>query len=135
LVLCSGAAGREGEPSEAAVMAKALVARGVAPKRLLLDEASRDTFQSVIVAARFLRGRGGGECIVCSDRYHMPRIRLLLGALGVATIPGPTAPGRAGTPLRYWARMRLREAIAIPYDLAIVLVRGRRLLARLERGG
>jgi uncharacterized SAM-binding protein YcdF (DUF218 family) len=135
LVLCSGAAEAEGQPTEASVIARALVARGVAPKRLLLDEESRDTFQSVIVTARFLRGRGLDECIVCSDRYHLPRVRMLLAALGVATIAGPTAPGRAGTPLRYWLGMRLREAVAIPYDLAIVLVRGRRLLARLERGG
>ncbi|MDB5476382.1 MAG: hypothetical protein JWP49_1893 [Phenylobacterium sp.] len=135
LVLCAGAAGGEGEPSEASVMAKALAARGVARARLLLDEASRDTFQSVIVTARLARGRAIDSCIVCSDRYHIPRIRLLLAALGIASTGGPTAPGRAGTPLRYWLKMRLREAVAIPYDLAVVLVRGRRLLARLERGG
>ena len=134
-VLCSGAAGAEGGPSEASVMAKALVARGVAPKRLLLDEESRDTFQSVIVTVRLARAQRLDRCIVCSDRYHIPRIRLMLGVLGFATTVGPTAPGRAGTPLRYWLGMRLREAVAIPYDLIVVLVRGRRLLARLERGG
>ena len=129
LVLCSGAAGRAG-PSEASVIARELAAAGVAPDRLELDEASCDTLQSVIAATRFLRLRGLGSCVVCSDRYHIPRIRLLLAVLGVASSAGPLQSGRAGTPWRHWTRMRLREALAIPYDLAIVLVRRRVLLAQ-----
>ena len=129
-ILCSGASDGRG-PSEASVMAGVLTARGVSPERLVLDEASVDTLQSVIAAARLVRLRGLGGCIACSDRYHIPRIRLLLGALGVASAPGPLAPGRAGVGWRAWAFMRLREAAAIPYDLAIVLVRRRALLAAI----
>ena len=129
-ILCSGAAGRAG-PSEASVMARILAARGVAQARLVLDEASRDTLQSVVAAARFARARGAARCVICSDRYHQPRIRLLLGALGVRTAPGPLAPGRGGAPLRHWTRMRLREGVAIPYDLALVLAKRRSLLAEL----
>lgn len=129
-ILCSGAAGRAG-PSEASVMAAALARRGVETARLVLDEDSRDTLQSVLAAARFVRRREIAELVVCSDRYHLPRIRLLLAALGVETQPGPVAPGRGGTPLRHWTRMRLREGVAIPYDLALVLARRRRLLAEL----
>lgn len=130
-ILCSGAAGRVG-PSEASVMAAALKGRGLDPSRIVLDEESRDTLQSVIVAARFLRARGLTHCVVCSDRYHVPRIRLLLGALGVATAPGPLAPGRGGTRLAYWLKMTLREGLAIPYDLAIVLARRRGFLAAIS---
>lgn len=129
-ILCSGAAGRTG-PSEASVMAAILAAHGVPQARLALDEASRDTLQSAVAAARFARARGAAHCITCSDRYHQPRIRLLLGALGVRTTPGPLAPGRGGTPWRHWARMRLREALAIPYDLALVLAKRRSLLAQM----
>ncbi|MET0274397.1 MAG: YdcF family protein [Phenylobacterium sp.] len=128
LILCSGAVGREG-PSEASVMAEALVGRGVDSARIVLDEESRDTLQSAVKAAWFARDRGLSKLVVCSDAYHIPRIRLLLGALGVPTVAGPVAPGRAGTRLSHWTRMRLREALAIPYDLAIVLVRRRGLLA------
>jgi uncharacterized SAM-binding protein YcdF (DUF218 family) len=127
-ILCSGAVGCEG-PSEASVMAKALTARGVDPARIVLDEESRDTLQSAVAAARFVRTRRLSGVIACSDRYHLPRIRLLLAALGVASVAGPLEPGRAGTRLRHWIRMRLREALAIPYDLAIVLVRRRAFLA------
>lgn len=131
-LLCSGAAAR-GAPSEASVMARALTAEGIAPHRLILDEASRDTLQSVVAAARFVRAESLAGCIVCSDRYHIPRIRLLLSALGVASAPGPLQPGRAGSPLPHWAYMRLREGAAIPYDLAIVLARRRGLLAEIAR--
>jgi uncharacterized SAM-binding protein YcdF (DUF218 family) len=130
-ILCSGAVGRAG-PSEASVMAAALRARGVAPERIVVDEESRDTFQSVVATARFLKARGLSRCIVCSDRYHIPRIRLLLAALGVTATPGPLLPGRGGTRLAYWLKMTLREALAIPYDLAIVLIRRPGLLAAIH---
>lgn len=132
-ILCSGGVGRVG-PSEASVMAERLIALGVDPRRIELDEGSRDTLQSVLATGRFLRRRGLARCVVCSDRYHIPRIRLLLGALGVGSTPGPLAPGRGGAPLPHWTRMRLREGVAIPYDLAIVLSRRGRFLKDLAGG-
>lgn len=127
LVFCSGAAGKVG-PSEASVMGRVLEARGVHPSRLVLDEVSRDTLESVVAAAEFVRRRGLDGCIVCTDAYHVRRARWLLGALGVRSEPGPITRGRAGTRLAYWTRMRLRESLATPYDLALVLFK------RGERG-
>jgi vancomycin permeability regulator SanA len=126
-VLCSGGVGRVG-PSEASIIAQGLADSGVTPGRLTLDEASLDTLQSVVATARFVRRGGLDGCIVCSDRYHIPRIRLLLAVLGVRSQAGPTAPGLAGTRLYYGLKMHLREALAIPYDLAIVLVRRAELI-------
>ena len=128
-VICSGAAGRHG-PSEAYVMAQALKADGIPADRLVLDDESRDTLQSVLFAARFLKRRGLARCIVCSDGYHLPRIRLLLAALGVAAEVGPVQRGPVGSK-RQWLRMVLREALAIPYDLAIVLARRPGLTRRI----
>lgn len=127
LVVCSGAAGRVG-PSEASVMATALIATGVDPTRLVLDEVSRDTLQSAAFCARFVRAEGLAGCIVCSEGYHIPRIRLILWALGVPTRSGPQSPDRGGASLQDWARMSLREALAIPYDLMIAVFRRGELL-------
>lgn len=127
-VLCSGGVGRFG-PSEASVMVQRLLAEGVAPERLIVDEESLDTLQSVVVAARWSRRLGASPVIVCSDAYHVPRIRLMLGVLGVASAPGPRLPGRGGASRLHWTRMTLREGLAIPYDLAIVLARRRKLAA------
>jgi uncharacterized SAM-binding protein YcdF (DUF218 family) len=126
-VLCSGGVGAAG-PSEASIIAEGLVSRGIARKRLTLDEESLDTLQSVVATARFMRRQSLDEAVVCSDLYHIPRIRLLLAALGMRSRAGPTA-GFRGTRPYYVAKMHLREALAIPYDLAIVLARRGALLA------
>lgn len=128
-ILCSGGVGRSG-PSEASIIAAELVSHGAAAARMSLDEASLDTLQSVVAVARFVSRQGLDGCIVCSDRYHIPRIRMLLAVLGVRAKAGPTAPGLDGTRAYYWVKMHLREALAIPYDLAIVLARRRSLRAQ-----
>lgn len=127
-VLCSGGVGRFG-PSEASVMVERLVAEGVALERLIADEESLDTLQSVVAAGRWRRKLEASQVIVCSDVYHVPRIRLMLRALGVPSAAGPRLPGRGGSSLAHWTRMTLREGLAIPYDLAIVLAQRRRLAA------
>ena len=125
-LLCSGGVGRAG-PSEASVMAEVLTRRGVPRERLILDEASLDTFQSVVVASRLVRERGASRVVVCSDGYHIPRIRMMLQLFGVAHAAGPVTRGWREPGFSHWARMSLRECAAIPYDLAIVLAqRGRR---------
>jgi len=126
-VLCSGGMGRVG-PSEASVMAQVLLGWGVPAERLILDERSLDTLQSVVVVARRVRA-AGVEAIVCSDGYHLPRIRTMLTALGVRNAAGPFRRGPAGGSLLRWIGMSLRECAALPYDMAIVLARRRSLLA------
>lgn len=127
-VFCSGAPGRAPR-SEASVMAELLDGHGIERGRLVLDEASEDTLQSVVAAARFVRGQGLAGCLVCTDTYHVPRVRMMLRALGVPSAPGPLAAGRAGTRRRDWWRMHLREAAAYPYDWAVIRIRRRELLA------
>lgn len=122
LVLCSGGVGRAG-PSEASIMAGVLTARGLPAERLILDEASLDTLQSVVAVTRLSRARGGAPVVICSDDYHLPRIRMMLWLLGVPTTRGPAPRGPGGGSPGHWVRMSLRELAAIPYDVAIVLAR------------
>jgi uncharacterized SAM-binding protein YcdF (DUF218 family) len=124
-VLCSGGVGRAG-PSEASIMAEALSANGMAPGRLILDEASLNTLQSVVATARAAR-EAEGPVVVCSDAYHLPRIRMMLALLGVRSVAGPVVRGPRGPGWGPWLGMCLREAAAIPYDLTLVLAQRRRL--------
>ena len=121
-VLCSGGVGRAG-PSEASIMARVLIGRGLPAERLILDEDSFDTLQSVAAVTRLSRTRGGARAIICSDDYHLPRIRMMLRVLGVPTSRGPVPRGPGSGSIGHWSKMALREAAAIPYDLAIVLAR------------
>ncbi len=129
LVFCSGGLGRHG-PSEARVMADLLQAKGVDPGRLILDEHSRDTLENVIAALGFLRARGLGRAIICTDAYHVPRVAMMFALLGVRSDSGPVGTGRGGASRREWWRMSAREVLAYPYDLLLVLARRREILAR-----
>jgi uncharacterized SAM-binding protein YcdF (DUF218 family) len=124
-ILCSGGVVRPG-PSEASIMAERLVRQGVRPERLILDEASLDTMQNVAAAQAQAQKGGHPYVIVCSDGYHLPRIRLLLHLHGVESRPGPVRRGPAGAPVHGWLGMSLREGLAIPHNLAVMLARGRR---------
>ena len=133
-VFCSGGLGRHG-PSEARVMADLLQAAGVDPGRLVLDEHSCDTLENVIAALGFLRARGLGRAIICTDAYHLPRVAMMLALLGVRSEPGPIGAGRGGAQRGEWWRMSAREVLAYPYDLALVLLRRREILAHTNSMG
>jgi len=126
MVLCSGGVGRAG-PSEASVMVDVLERRGVPSPRLIADEASLDTLQSVAAAARLARAQGSPFVVTCSDGYHLPRIRMMLAVLGVRSVAGPCS-GPRGDRLHRLG-MALREIPAIPYDVALVAAQRRNLLS------
>lgn len=111
-LFCSGAKGTHG-PSEASVMARTL-AKTIEPARIHLDEASIDTLEQVRAAVRFAKAHDCDECLTCTDGYHQPRVRMLFALLGMKT--RPVRLPHAGRK-RYRAKMSLREALALPYDL------------------
>jgi uncharacterized SAM-binding protein YcdF (DUF218 family) len=121
-ILCSGGVCRPG-PSEASIIGEGLRAAGVAPQRLILDELSRDTLQNAAAAAAEAARGGHPYVVACSDGYHLPRIRMLLRLMGVASRPGPLSRGPAGPPLAHGVGMGLRESLAIPHNLAVLMAR------------
>jgi uncharacterized SAM-binding protein YcdF (DUF218 family) len=122
LFVPTGGIGRFG-PSEASVMAKLLEARGVPPRRILLEETGTDTLSSAHAVARLLRARGiVAPAFAASSGYHVPRCVVLLRMFGVAArAAGPPfvpAGSRWVTRCYWW----LREAAALPYDAALAMV-------------
>lgn len=122
-VLCSGGTMRPGD-SEAAVMAMRLQAAGIAPGRLILDEASLNTRQNVDAAVLWARRGGHRVVVICSDAYHLPRIRMLFGLQGIEARRGPVPTGTGTAPFRQWIVMSLRECLAIPVYLVMAIVSG-----------
>ncbi|URW75292.1 YdcF family protein [Sphingomonas donggukensis] len=114
-ILCSGAVG-DHPPSEAAVMA-ALLARSIDPARIHRDDRSRDTLQTVAAAVAFTRAHGFDRCVACTDRYHLPRVRMLFWLFGMPGDTVSSARGEHRGSRAYLTKMRLREAAALPYDL------------------
>ncbi len=130
LVFCSGAQGAAG-PSEASVIAEGLRRRDIPDHRLILDEESRDTLQTVVAACRFLHSNGLRRAVVCTDAYHGPRTRMLFAMLGASAVSAPSPRRPDGSPWS-WRRMHIRECLAYPYDLAVVVARRRGLRAIIE---
>jgi len=73
--------------------------------------------------------------IICTDAYHLPRVAMMLALLGVRSEPGPIGAGRGGAQRGEWWRMSAREVLAYPYDLALVLLRRREILAHTNSMG
>jgi uncharacterized SAM-binding protein YcdF (DUF218 family) len=110
-------------PSEAAVMAKLLAARGIPTGRILLEETGTDTLSSARAVARMLRVRNiVAPVFVSSSLYHLARCVVVLRVLGVpAHVAGPpfVPAGSHWITRCYWW---LREAVALPYDVALAVV-------------
>ncbi len=98
-----------------------LLAAGVARDRLLRDDASLTTLQNITAAAQQVRRVGYPVVVICSDTYHMPRIHLGLAFLGVRSARGPVPRGRGGASWSHWIAMWLRESVAIPFYLFILI--------------
>lgn len=116
----TGGRGRFG-PSEASVMAELLAGFGVTPDQVRLEETATDTLSSVRAVRRLL-GAGHGPVYAATSAYHLPRCVALMRLAGLEARPCPPpafpASDRFG---RRWF-WRLREAAALPFDVAVLLV-------------
>lgn len=122
IFLATGGVGRYG-PAEAQVIFDLLVARGLDPGRILIEDQATDTLESVVFCDEILRRHGLHTVIVCSSGYHTPRCALLFHILGYEVAMGRTHSDlpHLGWP-RYFAYV-LKEVIALPYDAALLLGR------------
>lgn len=123
LFLVTGGVGRH-PPAEALVMRRLLREAGVPDECILVDDESADTLASLLCSARMLRGlEGFGAALVCTDRYHVWRCRLLLALQGIPTRAAKLPSGRAANGWPRWLSYYLREAAAIPVDCLLLLAR------------
>lgn len=120
LYLPTGGA-RGGGPIEADVMARLLMDGGVPAEAVIVDDRAQDTLQSVHNCTDIIRRLGATDVVVCTDRYHLPRCRVLFRLAGVATqaAPMPADLDTVGPLPRafYW----LRELIALPFDALLLI--------------
>jgi vancomycin permeability regulator SanA len=121
--LATGAVGRH-PPSEASAMQRLLLDAGVAAERIALEELGTDTLSSIAACVRMLDAAGDVASVtVCTDAYHVARVRAVFRAFGVRTAAAPAhgAAQALGPPRYAWALMR--EALGLPWDVALAIVR------------
>lgn len=115
-VVVSGAQGRGEDVSEARCMADWLIARGVDPGRVWLEEEAVDTAENVRFSMRLLAERGidtRAPVAFCTSDYHMCRAVYLGGQSGPVADVVPVA---ARLPSYYWpltVNYYIREAFAM----------------------
>jgi uncharacterized SAM-binding protein YcdF (DUF218 family) len=100
--------------TEAAAMAALASKAGVPGAALLLECKARNTVENALNSARLLRARDLSRILLVSDRYHLPRARLLFRAAGLVIAATAHPPPRDP---REEAFQWLREAVALPVSL------------------
>ena len=121
--LVSGGVGKN-PPSEATVMSSLLQKAGIPEHAIILEEASKDTLQSVRNSIRLIRALPiVRDITICSDVYHVPRCRWLFKLSGISTRAGQMRSGRSETYLIRWLYFYLREVAALPWDTFVLLAR------------
>lgn len=121
--LVTGGVGRYG-PAEAALMKDLLVGLGVPADAVVMEDQATDTLDSVDFCTRILERRGDvDQVFACSDRFHIPRCRILFRLFGVPALAGEVDSGRASMGTPKWIYYWLRECAAIPWDMFLAMFR------------
>lgn len=120
--LPSGGVGRYG-PAEALVMRDILLEQGVAADRILLECEARDTLESVRLCTRMLRQQPAlGRVLVSTSSYHRWRCALLFRLAGFDSVALPTASDRPHLGWSKWLRYVVKELLATPWDMVLLLL-------------
>lgn len=89
IVLTGGSGSLGGqEQSEASIVARLIQAMGIAPERLMLEEASRNTDENAGLT-RAMLGDRTGRILLVTSAFHMPRSIGLFNRVGLDVVPWP----------------------------------------------
>jgi uncharacterized SAM-binding protein YcdF (DUF218 family) len=122
VVIVSGGHGGN-VPSEARVMKRLAVEHGVPENRIIMEETAQNTVGNAIACARILKQKNWSNVMIVSDRFHLPRGRLLFRLLGInAAGSGPEVSNKVMR-RRKWLYFQLREIVAIPVGIMTLLWR------------
>jgi uncharacterized SAM-binding protein YcdF (DUF218 family) len=110
----TGGHGVEGERfTEGGVGRTWAISKGVPADRILVEESSRNTYQSLRGVHALLKPRGKDVIVLVSDPFHMFRAVEQAQDVGLTAHPSPTRSSPiSGNPLRV-AKAVLREDVAV----------------------
>jgi len=119
----TGGVGRHG-PAEAHVIRDLLVAAGIEPNDILIEDQALDTLQSVLLCDAILRPRKDvGLIVPCSSSYHNLRCALLFRMLGYRVRIGRVPSDLPHLGPTKWGAYVFKELFALPYDAVLLSLR------------
>jgi uncharacterized SAM-binding protein YcdF (DUF218 family) len=98
-------------PAEAYVMRDLAVALGLDPRRIVIEDEARNTFENAVYAGHIIRERNWKRVVLVTDCYHLARAAFIFRRLGIAVeaVAVPPDPGLTrARRLRQHAAERLR---------------------------
>ena len=121
--ILTGGQGKHG-PTEASVMAAALLELGANEKDLILEEQSTDTLQSIYHTAEILKHGTDkpASVTVCSSNYHNYRCQILYRLVDIKSVRAEMPSDRPALGTPKWLYYYLRETIATPWDIFLMLL-------------
>ena len=101
-VITTGGPGGDPHFTEGGVARDYLIQQGVAEDKIVSETRSDTTYESVKAVAQILKKRRARTCIAVSDGFHLYRIKLMFGALGITAYssPAPDSPIEEDATLR-----------------------------------
>jgi uncharacterized SAM-binding protein YcdF (DUF218 family) len=70
--------------SEAEIMKRHLVSRGVEPSRILLENCSRNTVQNIVNCRILMHKHGLNSCLLVSNSFHIRRMKYIMNQLQIS---------------------------------------------------
>ena len=116
LLIVTGGMGAGDTTSEGAVSRLYALRHGVPDSAILVEGRGRTTRESLETVADMMAARRLDQAILVSDPFHMLRLSILAGGLGLVpyTSPTPTSPISAN-PNEAW-RYVMSESIKVPFE-------------------
>jgi len=106
-IITTGGPGGDPDFTEAGVARNYLVARGVPPESILVEDESARTSETILAVVEIMSRHGLRTCLVVSDGYHLFRIKRQLRSKGIEAY-GVPREARAVMPLsaRMWVTVK-----------------------------
>ncbi|HEV2494639.1 MAG TPA: YdcF family protein [Terriglobia bacterium] len=91
LVITTGGSGGDPRFTEAGVGEDYLVQKGVDAAKILPEDRSETTYESVAAVSSLLRQRHAQTCLVVSDGFHLYRVKRMFEAQGITAYASPSS--------------------------------------------
>ena len=107
-IITTGSYGPDPNFSEAQVSTQYLIQRGVDEGRIITEQGSGTTRDSIREATVLMRSKGWKSALVVSDGFHMFRLQRMFQDEGIIayTSPAPNSPIETAPSQRFWYSLR-----------------------------
>jgi uncharacterized SAM-binding protein YcdF (DUF218 family) len=107
-IITTGGYGPDPNYSEAQVGTEYLVQQGVNANRIITEQGSVTTRDSIRASVALMQSQGWRQALVVSDGFHLYRLKKMFEDAGVVvyTSPAPESPIESKPTQRYWHSLR-----------------------------